>query len=260
MQCLHMSSMTAQQRFLGMECSELSARREFLGTLERCQKNQPKRLRQMKERSLQVTALKDLLDRPLDLETVESRDWAMRVAGVTVLRLRPSLADTLRSLKCYGSSPESVLDLLCFLDESSDEKMHKMDLEDVTVTMEQVAAARSALREAIGDVELAVKKGGSCQVASWLCWWPRLGSKDLLSRLQAMDARAGILMTRLEDEAEKENDACLQEVAELNWHFVFDPQMIKIWIHRWNEESNPCDFLRVVSDNNLRGKLEHEAK
>ena len=23
------------------------------------------------------------------------------------------------------------------------------------------------------------------------------------------------------------------------------PQMTKIWIHRWNEESNPCDFLRV---------------
>ena len=32
---------------------------------------------------------------------------------------------------------------------------------------------------------------------------------------------------------------------ELDWHFVFDPQMIKIWIHRWNEKSNPCDFLRV---------------
>ena len=122
-------------------------------------------------------------------------------------------AKVFRSLKHHGSSPERVLDLLCFLHESSDEKMQKMDLDDVTVTMEQVAAGRSALREAIGDAELAVQTGEKRwnwhQVASSLCWWPCLGSKDL-PILQALDARASILTTRLEEEAEEENDTCLQ--------------------------------------------------
>jgi len=117
-----------------------------------------------------------------------------------------------RSLKRHGSSPECVLDLLCFLKESSDEKMQQMDLDDVTV--EQVAAARSALREVIGHVELVLKKGEE-RWWDWnlrlLSWW--LGY-EALADLQAMEARASVLMTRLEEEAEKEHHTmCLQEVA-----------------------------------------------
>ena len=174
----------------------------------------------MKKKSVEVPALKDLLDRPLDLETVELMEQAMRTAGFGE---SPNWwciwGDAFKSLKPHGSSPENVLDLLCLLNESSDEKMQQMDLDDVT--LEQVAAARSALREAIGKVELSVKKGErwDCrQGALWISYlkvpsWPKLGSKALPG-LQALDARARILMTRLEDKAEKENHTtCLQEVA-----------------------------------------------
>ena len=170
----------------------------------------------MKEHSVKVPALKDLLDRPFDLGCVELMERALRDAGVVnanwsfpwgyVLRDWVSiLGDALRSLKRHASSPHRVLDLLCFLEESSDEKMRQTDLDDVT--MEDLTAARSALREVIGKVELLVKKGeeirwNPCQVAPWL-----------QSELRAMDARASMLMTRLEQEAEKENARCLQEVA-----------------------------------------------
>ena len=183
----------------------------------------------MKRESAQVPALNALLDRTLDLGTVELAESAMRAAGVREANWSSTSADALRSLKPHGSSPVHVLDLLALLHESSDKKMQQMDLEDVTV--EQVAAARSALREAIRDVELAMKKGGEkwwnwncAQLAPWL-WsfrvlWPSLGSKDQLSKLQAVEARASILMTRLE------------HVASTQLAFCFDPQMIKIWIHR----------------------------
>ena len=182
----------------------------------------------MKERSVKVPALKDLLDRPFDLGCVELMERALRDAGVVnanwsspwgyVLRDWVSiLANALRSLKSYGSSPHRVLDLLCFLDESSDEKMRQTDLDDVTV--EDLTAARSALREVIREAELLEKKGEKrwnfWQVAPWFGWWKAwwsLGSEDL-PELRAMDARASILMTRLKDEAEKENARCLQEVA-----------------------------------------------
>ena len=78
-----------------------------------------------------------------------------------------------------------------------------------------MTAGRSALQEVIGNVELAVKKGerrNCLQDAPGLCekgLRSKLGSEDL----PALDARASILMTRLEHEAEKENDMCLQEVA-----------------------------------------------
>ena len=214
--------------FLAIVCSELGARRGFLDTSERWTRpNQKNRffvilrsnrrcLRFMKERSVKVPALKDLLDRPLNLrmELVES---AMRAAGFGA-GWSSTWANAFRSLKPHGSSPERVLDLLCFLKESRDEKMQQMDLDDVTV--EQVAAARGALREAIRDLELALKKGerwNFCQVAPWLWFlnWPSwsFGSTDL-RWLQALDARVSILMMRLEQEAEKENDAaCLKEVA-----------------------------------------------
>ena len=160
--------------------------------------SQPTRPRWMKNQyqSVQVPALKDLLDRPLDLETVELQERAMRDAGVVGGYWSPIWIDDLRSLKRHGSSPECVLDLLCFF-------------------VEHLKAARSALQEAIGRVELAVKKGERdfWQVAPWLGWCPCLGSKAL-PILRAMDARASILMTRLEEEAEKENHTtCLQEVA-----------------------------------------------
>ena len=168
----------------------------------------------MKENSVNFPALKGLLDRPLDLGTVELMERAMRTAGFCANWLSSHWADLFRSLKRHGSasSPERLLDLLCFLKESNNEKMQQMDLDDVT--LEHLTAARSALREAIENLELAVKKGeiwDFWQVAQWLgC----LESEDLLSMLQAMDARASILMTRLEEEAEKENDTmCLQEVA-----------------------------------------------
>ena len=206
----------------------------------------------MKNESVKVPGLKDLLDRRLDLGTMERVEAAMRAAGWFGPHwLSSHWGNALRSLKPHGSSPECVLDLLFLLNASSDEKMQQMDLDDVT--LELLTAGRTALREVIGKLE-AVKKGAKWNwrpVAPWLVYlkvpsWPNLGSKAL-TNLQAMDARARILMTRLEQEAEKENDTtCLQEVASTQLAFCFvDPQMIKIWIHRWNEESNPCDFLRV---------------
>ena len=177
------------------------------------------RPRYMKKQSVKVPALKSLLDRPLDLGCLELADQAFTTAGFGATSW-PFLTDVLISVKRYGSSPERVLDLLCFLNESSDEVLQKMDLDDTTV--EHLTAGRSALREVIGKVELAVKKGtkwNCLQVAPWLwslrrngwSWWPSLGSEEL-PRLQTLDARAGILM-RLEHEAEKENDTSLQEVA-----------------------------------------------
>ena len=207
-----------------------------------------RRPRFLKNQSVKVPALKDLLDRPFDLGTVELVEAAMRSAGFGGANWWSLSGDAFRSLKPHssGSSPERVLDLLCVLEESSDEKMHKMDLDDVTV--EQVAAARSALREAIGNIELALKKGEErwwdwVQVGPWIwnlgleSWW----------KLRAMDARASILMTRLEEEAQKENDAaaCLQEVASTQLAFCFwspndkdlDPPL------EWKEQ--PLWFLRV---------------
>ena len=172
----------------------------------------------MKNNSVQVPALKDLLDRPLDLGCVELMERAIRDTGFCA-NWSSVWGDAFRSLKRHGSSPELVLDLLCFLDESSDEKMQKTDLDDVTV--EHLTAARSALQEVIRDFEVAVKKGEKMwdfrQVAPWLWLWrPNalwcFGSEDL-PELRAIDARASILMTRLKDEAEKENARCLQEVA-----------------------------------------------
>jgi len=175
----------------------------------------------MKERSVQVPALKDLMDRPLNLGSLELVDQAVRTAGFgSGWSFWSIWGGAFRSLKPHGSFPEHVLDLLLFLDESSDEKMQQMDLDDVTV--EHLTAGRSALREAIGHVELALKsfeEWWQCrQSAPWLKFldsmtWPWVESK-YLSILQAMDARASILMTRLERQAEKENDTtCLQEVV-----------------------------------------------
>ncbi len=178
------------------------------------------RPRFLKSWSVKVPALKDLLDRPFDLGNVELMERATKDARFVNTNWSSTWGDAFRSLKPHGSSPERVLDLLWFLGESSDEKMQKMDLDDVTV--EDLTASRSALREVIGKVELLVKKGEEIrwnwyQNAPWLGylrrnapWW--LGSVDL-PLLRAMDARASILMTRLEDEAEKENARCLQEVA-----------------------------------------------
>ncbi len=177
------------------------------------------RPRWMKEKSVKVPALKDLLDRPLDLRCLELMERAMRDAGFCAGWV-PLWGNYFRSLKRHGSSPERVLDLLCFLGESSDEKMQQTDLDDVT--LEHLTASRSALREVIGKVELAVKEGEkwwNCRrVAPWLQYWRRNAPwpclvSEQLPLLRAMDARASILMTRLKDEAEKENGACLQEVA-----------------------------------------------
>ena len=154
----------------------------------------------MKERSLKVPALKDLLERPFDLGTVELAELAVRTAG----SVDPSCA-AFRSLKPHGSSPERVLDLLCFLVESSDKKMQQMELENIT--MELLTAARSALREAIGKAKLAVKEGETC------CLPVAAPGSKALPKLRALDARVSILMMRLKQEAEKKNDRCLQEVA-----------------------------------------------
>ena len=76
---------------LEIERSELDARREFLGISERRSRpkeeksfsdclltSKPTRPRLMKENSVKVPALKDLLDRPFDLGTVELAESAMR--------------------------------------------------------------------------------------------------------------------------------------------------------------------------------------
>ena len=214
--------------------------------------SQPTRPRFMKENSVNFPALKGLLDRPLDLGTVELMERAMRAAGFVGPNWSYYWGNRFRSLKPHGSSPGHVLDLLLVLEESSDEKMQQMDLDDVTV--EQVAAARSALREVIGKLELVLKTGeiwwNFRQVAPWLFMGlPYLGSNHL-PMLQAMDARASILMTRLEEEAEKENHAtCLKEVAFnsfgiffwfWNEEFVFFLENLTL---RWNEElSLLCGF------------------
>ena len=178
----------------------------------------------MKGWSAQVPALSGLLDRRLDLGTVELVEAAMRTAGFGK-GWWSIWGNTLRSLKPHGSAPESVLDLLCFLDESSNKKMQQTDLDDVTV--EHLTAGRTALREVIGKVELSVnrKRTWNCrQVAPWL--WCVNTSWYLVSKalpmLRAMDARARILMTRLEEEAEKENHTtCLQEVALNSFGILF---------------------------------------
>lgn len=171
----------------------------------------------MNEKSVEVPALKDLLNRPWDLGTVELMERAMRDARVVGGYWTLPWGNAWRSLKRYGSSPEHMMDLLLLLEESSDEKMQLMDLDDITV--EHLTAGRSALREAIGKVELAVKKGEkwNCRRGTWL-WWFTMGraylGSEALPILQALDVRASILMTRMEQEAEKENDTtCLQEVA-----------------------------------------------
>ena len=194
----------------------------------------------MKEKSVKVPALKGLLDRPLDLGCVELMERATNWSSLW--------GKAFRSLKPHGSSPERVLDLLCFLDESSDEKMRQTDLDDVT--MEHLTAARSALQEVIREVELAVKKGGlwwnPWQLAPWLRYWRRnapwscLGSEDL-PELRAMDARASMLMTRLKDEAKKENARCLQEKEPPKYNIRYIKIILTL---RWNESCS-CGFLRV---------------
>ena len=179
--------------------------------------SQPMRPRSMKPESGLVPP--GLPERPLgalDLEAVELIERAMRARFGFSVHWSFNLADAWRSLKCHGSgsSPERVLDLLCLLFESSGEKMQKMDLDDIT--LEHLTAARSALWKVIGKffkAELAVnrewREWWNCgQDTLWLreLPWPCLGSKAL-PMLQAMDARAIILMTRLEREAQKENDA-----------------------------------------------------
>ena len=107
--------------------------------------SQPMCPRRMKDLSVKAPALKDLLDKPLDLGCLELIEQTLRDAGVREANWSSDLGDVLRSLKPHvsGSSPQQVLDLLVLLHESSNEKTHKMDL-DVTVTLEQVAAARNA--------------------------------------------------------------------------------------------------------------------
>ena len=178
---------------------------------------------------------KDLLERPLELKTVELAERALKGAWLVGADWSSPWGDALRSLKPHGFSPERVLDSLCLLFESNDEVLQKMDLDDIT--MEHLTAGHNALQELIGKVELALKKGRRGefvgQVAPWVkylstSWWPCLGSKAL-TNLQAMDARARILMTQLEDEAQKENHTtCLQEVASTQLAFCFlTPQMTK---------------------------------
>ena len=214
--------------------------------------------------SVEVPALKDLLDRPLDLETLELVEAAMRTPGFGGGSWSV-WGNACRSLMRHGSSPERVLNLLCVLEESSDEKMHKMDLDDVTV--EQVAAARSALREAIGDVELAAKKGEWptwYQVAPWI-WNLSLGSWCLgsedLPMLRALEARASILTTRLEQEAQKENDAAsLQEMASTRLAFCFVDPQIRFWPSAGMKRVSLVVFLNICCCWDLRGKLENEAE
>ena len=164
----------------------------------------------MKNQSAKAPALKDLLDKPLDLGYLELIEQTLRDAGINA-RWMFLLHKAFRSLKSYGSSPEHMMDLLSLLHESSDEKMQKMDLDDISV--QHVTAGRSALGKVI---ELAQKKGKhwNCQGAPWLRFMPmKWPCESSVSMLQALDARASILMTRL-GAAQEENDTC-EEVAEL---------------------------------------------
>ena len=164
----------------------------------------------MKNQSAKAPALKDLLDKPLDLGYLELIEQTLRDAGINA-RWMFLLHKAFRSLKSYGSSPEHMMDLLSLLHESSDENVQKMDLDDISV--QHVTAGRSALGKVI---ELARKKGKNWkgQGTPWLRFMPmKWPCESSVSMLQALDARASILMTRL-DVAQEENDTC-QEVAEL---------------------------------------------
>ena len=222
------SSMMAQQWFLGNRVQWVGCLKgiswHFRKTVSPQQEksfsylltSQPARPRFMKAKSVKVPALKSLLDRPLDLGNVELMERATNWSS--------PWGKAFRSLKPHGSSPHRVLDLLCFLDESSDEEMRQMDLDDVTV--EHLTASRSALREVISHLELAVKRGEKWwnfrQVAPWLWYWrpngpwPCLGSEDL-SELRAMDARVSMLMTRLKDEAQKVAWTQMKKILTLCW-------------------------------------------
>ena len=163
----------------------------------------------------------------------------MRTAGVREANWLSPWGDAFRSVKRHGSgsSREHVLDLLCFLQESSDEKMQKMDLDDVT--LEQVAAARSALRKA----ELAVKKGEHSwnwewhQVALWLVY---LGGAEVVAWIRG-SAEAPSHGRSCEDFDESTGTGGRKGEP----HGVFarsgfnsigilflTPKLIKIWIHR----------------------------
>ena len=171
----------------------------------------------MKNQSAKVPALKDLLDRPLDLGCIELIEKTLREAGISANWFF-LLHKAFRSLKSYGSSPEHMMDLLSLLHESSDEKMQKMDLDAISV--QHLTASRSALGKVI---ELARKKGANwkCQGTPWLRFMPvKWPCESSISMLQALDARASILMTRLD--VVQKNDSC-QEVAELIYvmHGIF---------------------------------------
>ena len=164
----------------------------------------------MKNHSAKVPALKDILDRPLDLGCLELIEQTLSDAGISA-RWMFLLHKAFRSLKSYGSSPEHMMDLLSLLHESSDENVQKMDLDDISV--QHVTAGRSALGKVI---ELARKKGKNWkgQGTPWLRFMPmKWPCESSVSMLQALDARASILMTRL-NAVQKKKDSC-QEVAEL---------------------------------------------
>jgi len=98
-----------------------------------------------------------------------------------------------------------MMDLLSLLHESSDENVQKMDLDGIKV--QHLTAGRSALGKVI---ELARKKGKNwkCQGTPWLRFMPmKWPCESSVSMLQALDARASILMTRL-DAVQKKSDTC----------------------------------------------------
>ena len=65
----------------------------------------------MKNQSAKAPALKDLLDKPLDLGYLELIEQTLRDAGINA-RWMFLLHKAFRSLKSYGSSPEHMMDLL----------------------------------------------------------------------------------------------------------------------------------------------------
>eukprot|EP00434_Breviolum_minutum_P000203 symbB.v1.2.000172.t1/scaffold9.1/size550961/28 len=210
----------------------------------------------MKEKSVQVPVIKNLLDRPLDLGCVELVEWAIRAAGVAKENWSSVRGNAWRSLKRHGSSPERVLDLLCFLDESSNEVVQKMDLDDIT--LEHLTAACSALRTAIRKVELAMKLGEEwdcSQGAPWLwylsaSWY--LGSEDLL-RLQTVDARASILMTRLEHANAKRKQDELQPLKEEE----SQRQAVTVQMQQLQLE---CEHLKKRQEESESERLKEESK
>ena len=262
------SSMMAQQWFLGNSVQWAGCSKGIFWHFRKTESaqeeesfyynllSQSTRPRWMKHWSAKVPALKDLLDRPLDLETMELVDQAMRTAGFGDGYWSSLLGNDFRSLKPQGSAPECVLD---------------------PASLFGRIQRRENATDGSGGRHPGAGRGGS-QRSSGGHAWCRAGREEGRKMLQLAAGRAvvPVLEPGMAIVAELWIRVCGEQAPSHGGsceHFddptgrrgrkgephvfarsgfnspgilFFDPQMIEILIHRWNEESNPCDFWESV--------------